>query len=82
LISKGVLARVLVLAAIAMIAGTGLCLLDSDDAAGSDLCHSVVATAIVLLSGLSLIPTAYLLPASVPAYHHYPSDLPAPPPKA
>ena len=79
---KGALAQLVVLAAIAMIVGTGLCLLDTDDAARGDLCLSLLATLIALFPGLSLIPTDYLVPAFVHAYRRYPSDLPAPPPKA
>ncbi|MBI3029044.1 MAG: hypothetical protein HYY64_06005 [Candidatus Rokubacteria bacterium] len=79
---KGALAQLVVLAAIAMIVGTGLCLLDTDDAARGDLCLSLLATLIVLFPGLSLTPTGHLVPVLAHAYRRYPSDLPAPPPKA
>jgi hypothetical protein len=76
------MAPVLVLTSVALIVGVGLCLFDGHDAAGPDLCPSFLATTISLFVALLLTPTGHLLPARVPAYHRYPSDLAAPPPKA
>ena len=76
------LAPVLVLTSIALIVGVGLCLFDGHDAAGRDLCPSFLAATIGLFAALSLTPMGRLLPAQVTAYHRYPPDLPAPPPKA
>lgn len=74
--------QVIVLAAIALIAGLGLCLFDTDDAAAEGACMSALETT----SGPSLkmlLPLSGRLPlGSVTAYSVYPPDLPAPPPKA
>ena len=76
------LAPVLVLTSIALIVGVGLCLFDGHDAAGRDLCPSLLAATISLFAALSLTPTGRLLPSQVMAYHRYPPALPPPPPKA
>ncbi len=79
---RRMLAPLLILTAIAVIAGISFCLLYGDDAPGRDLCHAMAVTAIILVSASALIPTAYVFPAAVSAYHRDPSDLSAPPPKA
>jgi hypothetical protein len=79
---KGALGQLVALVAIALIAAVGLCLLDSDDAVGGDLCLSFLATAVGLFPTLLLSLMGYPLPALAKAYHRYPPDLPAPPPKA
>ncbi len=80
--AKGALGSLVALAAIALIAAVGLCLFDSDDAAGGDLCLSFLATTVGLFPALSLSLMGYPLPALAKTYHRYPPDLPAPPPKA
>ncbi|MBI4590726.1 MAG: hypothetical protein HY725_18025 [Candidatus Rokubacteria bacterium] len=80
--SSRVLGQVLAVVAVIVIAGTGFCLLDADHGAGKDLCHAFLATAIALFAAFTLTPAGHLHPRLATAYRRYPSDLPAPPPKA
>ena len=74
--------RVMVLAAVVVIAGLGLCLLDADDFARGGLCPSSFATpGNLLVLGIPLALMGCLVPGFALAYHRYPPDLPAPPPK-
>lgn len=79
---SGTFSRVAVLAAIAVIAAAGLCLLDGSDALSEDLCLSFFATTSALLPAMSLALMGRYLPFLRPPYHSLSSDLPAPPPKA
>lgn len=79
---KGALSPLLAVAAVAIIVSAGLCLLDTDEAAGGDLCILFLGTSLALFMAVSLTPTGHLLPALAKAYNRYPPDLPAPPPKA
>ena len=78
----GVIGRAALLVMVVLIAGAGLCFLDADHGSSGDLCVSAVVSAIGLLLTFPLAPTGRLLPARVLAYHLYPPDLPAPPPRA
>ncbi|MBI2074193.1 MAG: hypothetical protein HYT81_14360 [Gemmatimonadetes bacterium] len=78
----GTFGRVLALAAIAVLAGVGLCLFDTDDTASGDLCLSSFATTSGLLLAIPLALTGRFLPGFAAVYYCYPPDLPAPPPKA
>lgn len=78
----GTWGRVLALAAIAVIAGVGLCLFDADDTTSGNLCLSSFATPSGLLLADPPALTGRFLLAPPAAYRHYPPDLPAPPPKA
>jgi len=78
----GTLPRLIALAAMVLIAGAGLCLFDGDQSVGGDLCLFLVGTTMGLLPAFPLALTGHLLPALVKSYRRYPSDLPAPPPKA
>jgi hypothetical protein len=77
----GTLGRVMVLVTVALTVGAGLCLFDVDDTAGMDLCTSAFAATIGLLLAIPLVLTGRFIPGFVPAYYHYPPDLPTPPPK-
>lgn len=77
----GTLCRVMVVAAIAVVAGVGLCLFDAADTAGGDLCTSPFTTATALLLAIPLGPTGTFVAGLVPAYRLYPPDLPSPPPE-
>lgn len=77
----GMLGRVMVLAAIAVIVAAGLCLLDGDEAGGQDLCAPSLMVTVALLLGFPLGSAGHYLPALVRIRPLYP-DLPAPPPKA
>lgn len=74
--------RVMALAAVVVIAGLGLCLLDADDFARGDLCpSSFVRAGNFLVLGIPLVLMGRFVPGFALAYHRYPPDLPAPPPK-
>lgn len=77
----GTLGRVMGLVAIAAVAGVGLCLFDSADSAGGDLCTSPFTTATSLLLVIPLGPTGAFVGRLAPAYRLYSPDLPSPPPK-
>lgn len=77
----GTLVKVMGLAAIAVVAGVGLCLFDAADAAGVDLCASPFTTATALLLAIPLGPTGTFVAGLAPAYRLYPPDLPSPPPE-
>lgn len=76
------LGRVVILAAIALIVATGLCLLDAGGGAGQDLCMILVALAPDALPILGLILTGALAPALVGVHRPSLLDLPVPPPRA
>jgi hypothetical protein len=78
----GTFGRVMVLAAIAVLAGVGLCLFDAADAAGGDLCTSPFTTATPLLLAVPLGPTGTFVAGVAAANRLYSPDLPSPPPKA
>jgi len=77
----GMLGRVMGLVAIAVVAGVGLCLFDSADTAGGDLCTSPFTTATPLLLAIPLGPAGRFIPGVALAYRLSPPDLPSPPPK-
>lgn len=79
---RGRLGRVTVLAAIALVAGVGLCLFDAAPTAGGDLCTSSFQAASPLFLTVPLGPSGRFVPDLTPAYRLYPPDLPSPPPKA
>lgn len=76
------LGRVIALAGIAVILAAGLCVFDAGHAAHGNLCLSFLGPAVGLALLFPLAPMAHLAPALAKAYHRYPPDLPAPPPKA
>ena len=78
----GLPGRLLVLAAIVLIAGVGLCLFHTDAASGLDSCISSWAMTIapLLVIGLPLTGRSILAPLS--ARQLSPLDFPAPPPKS
>jgi hypothetical protein len=78
----GTLGRVMVLVTVALTVGAGLCVFDVGHTESGDLCTSGSATTIGLLLAIPLVLTGRFIPGFVPAYHHYPPDLPTPPPKA
>jgi len=73
---------VMVLTAITVIAGVGLCLFDTNDAGQGDLCFSFFAASGSLASMISVLPAGRVAPAFTPVACSPSSDLPTPPPKA
>ena len=78
----GTFGRVLVLAAIVLIAGAGVCPFDRDEAASDGFCLSFLQTTSGLPLTIPLALTGRFFPGPALAYDLYPPDLPAPPPKA
>jgi len=74
------LGRVMLVAVIALISATGLCLIHADDGA-PDLCLSLLAMTVGPLPVFLLGLAGPLVPARVAVYHVFPLDRPAPPPK-
>jgi hypothetical protein len=78
----GTLGRLMVLAAIVVIAAAGLCLLDGDEVSGIDLCGIAVAGTLALPLAVLLPVTGRALPALAGIRPFYAPDFPPPPPKA
>lgn len=78
----GLLGRVMVLAAIIVIAVAGFCLLDGDEVGGIDPCGAAVVVTLALPLAVLLPLTGRSLPALARIRPLYAPDLPAPPPRA
>jgi hypothetical protein len=78
----GTFGRLVVLVAVTVIATTGLCLLDSDEVGGVDLCAFALAVTPTLPLAFPLPMTGRTLPALAGLRSLCTPDLPAPPPKA
>jgi len=76
------LRMVMVLTAITLIAGIGLCLFDTNDGGQGDLCFSFFAATGSLAAIISVLPAGRVAPAFTPVACSSSSDLPTPPPKA
>lgn len=74
--------KVIALALVAVLVRAGLCLFDTGQAAGGDLCTSCIWTASGPVPASPLIAAGRIVPVCAAAYYLYPPDLPAPPPKA
>jgi hypothetical protein len=74
------LGRVILVAAIALIGATGLCLVHADEGV-PDLCLSLLGVTVGPLLAVLLGLAGSLVPARVAAYSLSPLDRPAPPPK-
>ncbi len=72
---------VMVLTAVTVIAGIGLCLFDTNDAGHGDLCFSLFAATGSLAAIISVLPAGRLAPALTPMVCSSSWDLPTPPPK-
>jgi hypothetical protein len=72
----------MVLTAITVIAGIGLCLFDTDDTGRGDLCFSLFAATGSLAAVVSVLAAGRVAPAFTPVACSSSSDLPTPPPKA
>jgi hypothetical protein len=78
---RGRFGPVIVLVAVAAIAGLGICLLDGDHIARGDLCLLSLATTSNFLLAIPLALTGRFTPGFAQAHPRYSPDLPAPPPK-
>jgi hypothetical protein len=79
---KGRPARILVLVAVALLAGTSLCVLDADDGTGLDLCSVVLLPVAVLVLGAPQSLVGRLVPVQIPARPANFLEHPVPPPRA
>jgi len=73
---------VMVLTAITVITGIGLCLFDTDDTGQGDLCFSLFAATGSLAGVASVLAAGRGVPAFTPVASWSSWDLPTPPPKA
>ena len=79
---KGRPGRVLVLVAVALLAGASLCVLDADDGTGPDLCGVVLLPVAVLALGAPQPLADRLVPLQIPTHPGALLERPVPPPRA
>ena len=79
---SGMPGRVLVLVAVALLAGASLCVLDADDGTGLDLCGVVLLPVAVLVLGAPQALVGRLVPVQIPVRLAAPLERPVPPPRA
>jgi hypothetical protein len=74
--------RILVLAAVMLLVGASLCVLDADDGTGVDLCHLVLLPVAGLGLGAPQLLVGRLVPVEIPIHPGAALDHPVPPPRA
>jgi hypothetical protein len=79
---KGVPGRILVLVAVALLAGASLCVFDADDGTGLDLCGVVLLPVAGLALGAPQPLVGRLVPVQIPVRLAAPLEHPVPPPRA
>ena len=79
---RGMLGRVLVLVAVALLAGASLCVFDADDGTGLDLCGVVLLPAATLVLGAPQALVRRLAPVEIPVRLAALLERPVPPPRA
>ena len=79
---RGVPGRILVLVAVALLAGASLCVLDADDGTGLDLCGVALLPVAVLVLGAPQPLIGRLVPVRIPVRLAAPLERPVPPPRA
>ncbi len=78
---RGLAGRILVLVAVTLLAGVSLCVLDTDDGMGLDLCSLVLLPGAGLLFGAPQPLVGRLVPVRIPMHPGDPPDRPVPPPR-
>jgi hypothetical protein len=74
--------RILVLVAVALLAGGSLCIFDADDGTGLDLCGVVLLPVAVLVLGAPQPLVGSLVPVQIPMHPGASLEHPVPPPRA
>ena len=74
--------RVLVLVAVALLAGASLCIFDADDGTGLDLCGVVLLPVAVLALGAPQPLVGRMVPVQIPMPPGASLEHPVPPPRA
>ena len=79
---RGMRGRILVLVAVALLAGASLCIFDADDGTGLDLCGVVLLPVAVLALGAPQPLVGRMVPVQIPMPHGASLEHPVPPPRA
>lgn len=79
---RGLPGRVLVLVAVALLAGASLCVFDADDGTGLDLCGVVLLPVSALVLGAPQPLVGRLVPVQIPVRPVALLECPVPPPRA
>jgi hypothetical protein len=79
---RGIRGRILVLAAVTLLVGASLCILDDGGGTGLDLCSVMLLSAAGLVLGAPWSLVGRLGPVEVPGHPGAPLDRPVPPPRA
>jgi hypothetical protein len=74
--------RVLVLIAVALLAGASLCVFDADNGTGVDLCGVVLLPVAVLVLGAPQPLVGRMVPVQIPMHPGASPEHPVPPPRA
>jgi hypothetical protein len=78
---RGIRGRILVLAAVTLLAGASLCILDADDGTGMDLCHVVLLATAGVVLGAPRPLVGRVVPVVIPIHAGGPLDRPFRPPR-
>jgi hypothetical protein len=78
---RGIRGRILVLAAVTLLVGASLCILDADDGTGMDLCHVVLLPSAGLVLGASRPLVGRVVPVVIQVHAGDPLVPPFPPPR-
>jgi hypothetical protein len=79
---KGLPGRILVLAAVTLLAVASFCVFDADDGTGLDLCSMVLLPVAGLVLGAPRSLVGRLLPVQIPMHLGASLERPVPPPRA
>jgi hypothetical protein len=80
--SRGMFGRILALAAVVLLAGVSLCVFDTDNRPGLDLCSIVLLPVAVLGLGAPQPLVGRLVPVQIPTRPANSLERPVPPPRA
>ena len=79
---RGMRGRILVLVAVALLAGASLCIFDADDGTGLDLCGVMLLPVAVLVLGAPQPLVGRMVPVQIPMQPGTSPEHPVPPPRA